>query len=343
MDTAEIRIHTYNRTSHDSSIPVRWNTKVCDLDHDLQQLLLLQPNRSPEYVPTLAWNDHLSQTLVNWVSDKRNRLYDYKLPTKGGLHNEVNTFLLHHPSIPSALPAVVPDFSPSPATRDIQSDAKGTQSVVWTARPPAKAVQPDAKDVCPQVRSEPVGKSIIPTVKDPAPSHPKTTSTAAKTTTLAVKSVTPGNTSSHHTPGVLTASADPPVAPAGIHPERMAMIGGNVPLPSTSGMDTIERKRGRDSEDEGPSAKKLGKMPVSTDIIMEDTQGSKDDLAVKEIDDASKNIETAVPNDASSSSSNPVNPDESTSSLASEFANSFNAFFTNALQKFEDEILNIKF
>lgn len=87
------------------------------------------------------------------------------------------------------------------------------------------------------------------------------------------------------------------------------------------------------------------------DTVMKDARGSKAttiDTAMEEIDDTLKNTEiVAVPNDDTPGSSSPGSskPDEpkESGSLATDFADSFNAFFKNALQKFEDEILNIKF
>lgn len=264
MDTAEIRIHTYNRSLHNTKIPIRWDTKVSDLDHDLQQMLLLQPNRLPEYIATIAWNDHLSQIVFNWIADKKNILYEYRFPNKGGLCNEVSTFLLHHPAEPSTLPALYTDVKailanlPPPITRD--------------TRPPAAAKA--AKDVRPRVRSSSnsgsnirpddtvvsVGKSVVPSIR-PLSSSSSALRPVTTTTTLPA-----GNTPSHRSPpGVATpsraVSSNPPAAPAGIHPERMAMIEGNVSLPSTSGVGTNERKRGREEEDINMNVKK-GKMPV---------------------------------------------------------------------------------
>ncbi|KAI9274155.1 hypothetical protein EDC94DRAFT_593959 [Helicostylum pulchrum] len=368
MDTAEVRIHTYNRSLHNSKIPLRWNTKVCDLDHDLQQLLLLQPNRLPEYVVAIAWNDHLSQTLFNWILDKTNILYEFRFPTKGGLLDKVNTFLPHHPSCASTLPVVYTDVKailaalppPPPPTRDPQPAAKALpRPDAWAARPAEKAAQPSAKDVRPRVHNEssniradnivvPVGKSTIPTVKV---SSLKTPLLAAKLTAPVVKTPTTnpaGNTLSRRPPGVETSgcvlSTKPPVASAGIHPERMAMIGGNIPLPSSLGMDTIERKRGRDLEEVNIDVQKRGKMPT----MMKDTQDSNAtaDTVMEEIGDSLKNTETtvAVPNDATPTSSNPSDSTSSNPrSFASEFEKTFSESFKNALQKFEDELLNIKF
>lgn len=77
----------------------------------------------------------------------------------------------------------------------------------------------------------------------------------------------------------------------------------------------------------------------SNDTVMEDAQGSTTfDSAMKEIGVA-LNTDT---DDATSSSSKADEPKDSTS-LATDFAESFNAFFKDALQKFEDEISNIKF
>lgn len=267
MDTAEIRIHTYNRSLHNTKVPIHWDTKVCDLDHDLQQMLLLQPNRLPEYIAAIAWNDHLSQIVFNWIADKKNILYEFKFPTKGGLYNEISTFLLHHPAEASNLPALYIDVkailaSLPPPTRDTRSDAA------------AKA----AKDVRPRVRDErsssssssirpdntvmPVGKSAIPSVKASSSSPLRLDFSAAETTTPPPVGNTPSRRSP---PGAATpshgVSSKPPAAPAGIHPERMAMIEGNVSLPSTSGVGTNERKRGRGPEDDYISAKR-GKIPV---------------------------------------------------------------------------------
>ncbi|GAA5805153.1 hypothetical protein HPULCUR_010666 [Helicostylum pulchrum] len=59
-------------------IPFRWNTKVCDLEHDLQQLLL-QPNRLPDYTLAIGWNDHLSQKLRDWITGKPDVVFKFDI------------------------------------------------------------------------------------------------------------------------------------------------------------------------------------------------------------------------------------------------------------------------
>lgn len=94
MDTIEMRIHTFNRCA---PISLDWNTKVNILTHELQQSLLLQPNRKPHQITANAWNDHLSQTIFNRLYGKDESTYVFKFPTKGALFFELNSFLLHHP------------------------------------------------------------------------------------------------------------------------------------------------------------------------------------------------------------------------------------------------------
>ncbi|KAI9349938.1 hypothetical protein BD770DRAFT_394700 [Pilaira anomala] len=94
MDTIEMRIHTFNRCA---PVSVNWDTKVNSLTHELQQSLLLQPNRRPHQIAVNAWNDHLSQTIFNRLYVKDESIYVFKFPTKGALLLELNSFLLHHP------------------------------------------------------------------------------------------------------------------------------------------------------------------------------------------------------------------------------------------------------
>ncbi|KAI9349920.1 hypothetical protein BD770DRAFT_159519 [Pilaira anomala] len=93
MDTIEMRIHTFNRCA---PVSINWDTKVSNLTNELQQALLLQPNRRPHQTAVNAWNDRLIQTIFQRLYVKDKSIYVFKFPTKGALLLELNSFLLHH-------------------------------------------------------------------------------------------------------------------------------------------------------------------------------------------------------------------------------------------------------
>lgn len=98
MDTAEIRIHTYNRFVSNDKKAIGWDTKISEIDRDLKQIVLFQPNREPDNTFFGGWNDYLSQAVFNWASVKENDFFEFKFPSKGGLFTHVCKFIVHHPT-----------------------------------------------------------------------------------------------------------------------------------------------------------------------------------------------------------------------------------------------------
>lgn len=99
MDCAEIRLHTYNRFIDAPEKMVTWDMKIGDLDKDLLQILLLQPNRKPNSVFCHGWTDYLTTTFFNWSKSKSpDEEFEFKFPAKGAVLNEVINFKIHHPT-----------------------------------------------------------------------------------------------------------------------------------------------------------------------------------------------------------------------------------------------------
>ncbi|KAI9360996.1 hypothetical protein BD770DRAFT_408820 [Pilaira anomala] len=187
MDTIEMRIHTYNRCSPDH---VNWNTKVGSLTHDLQQSLLLQPNRRPNHIATVAWNDYLAQTVFNWIVAKESREYIFKFPSKGVLHLEVNSFLLHHPYTESSL---------------------GNNKQAAATRPPVPKNRVSGAAVASTSNPSSAAKTAVTPI--PIPNHRQETS----------------NASTRSAGSFVKPAIRPDVIP-GIHPDRMIMINSDRDL-----------------------------------------------------------------------------------------------------------------
>lgn len=99
MDSAEIRIHTYNRFIHDKAKEIHWNTKIGTMDRTLQDIVLLQHNRQANQIFFVGWNDYLSQAIFNWATHlKQIGPYEHRFQTKGGLLQQVLEFPTHHPT-----------------------------------------------------------------------------------------------------------------------------------------------------------------------------------------------------------------------------------------------------
>jgi hypothetical protein len=104
MDCADIRIHIYNRFIDDENRMIKWDTKVGEIDRDIQQILLLQPNRKPNTVFCHGWTDYLTTTFCNWARVRASNRdtepqseFEFKFPSNGTMLAEVLGFKTHHP------------------------------------------------------------------------------------------------------------------------------------------------------------------------------------------------------------------------------------------------------
>lgn len=147
MDTAEIRIHTYNRFISKDEKALSWETKVNEIDRNLKEVLLLQPNREPDNVFYGGWNDYLSQTVLNWVMTKDDDFFEFKFPSKGSLLAQVTSFIIHHPvrasrvSLPKPAAKKQPFIIPQPTQRvDVVPAAKQQLHRTTTANAVVNAV-----------------------------------------------------------------------------------------------------------------------------------------------------------------------------------------------------------
>lgn len=102
MDSAEIRLHTYNRAmeKEDESRLIKWDTRVGQLDPQLKNALLLQPNHKQGYGFCAQWIDYVRQAFFNWAYKKEDDEYEFIFPRESSdLLTWMRQFPTHHPIV----------------------------------------------------------------------------------------------------------------------------------------------------------------------------------------------------------------------------------------------------
>lgn len=299
MDTIEMRIHTYNRCSPD---PVNWDTKVGSLTHDLQQSLLLQPNRRPNYIATIAWNDYLAQTVFNWIITKESREYIFKFPSKGVLLLEVNSFPLHHP------------YTDIPLGNNKQAAA---------IRPPVPKNRVSGAAVASTSNPSAVKTNVTPI---PIQKHRQETSSTSRNA---------GNSA-----GSFVKPAIRPDVVPGIHPDRMSMINSDRDV-NTIGQKR-QRDCEVEQPVSKKASFKLPAVPLPEPEREEHALVEPVATAGKAHTIAEPVATAEAEASSSTVATEQADVPTRAKSFATDFTTKFNNFFANALKKFESDIRDIQ-
>lgn len=181
-DSADIRIYNYNL--HNPDTPIRWDTKVGELDTQTRNDVLFQPNRIAGSIDCNGWVDYVSRLLVNWVIRKEGGDFTFKYPAKGYLLQFLNRFHYHHPIVnPINLPAV-----PYKKHKVLKNEASPVRHPASEAVPHPSRSSPIQHEAVPHPsKSSPVRHEALP--------HPSRSSTVRSPPAIPSGSSSPGTNS----------------------------------------------------------------------------------------------------------------------------------------------------
>ncbi|KAI7890922.1 uncharacterized protein EV154DRAFT_509997 [Mucor mucedo] len=342
MDSAEIRIFTYNQIVAPEKA-ITWDTKVRDLDKNLKQILLLQPNRDPDPVFYSGWNDYLSQNVFNWISNPNNNVYQVKFPSKGGLLSQLQQFIVHHPLTTSSIPAhiqhpALPSVAtastpvspaPTPTSSSSSSGSNGNSSSYRGGGNTSSHMEIDSR---PTKRA-----NIEPTAKQQLIS--RTTSNQKSNSNLVTTKAS-----------IIRPDQMPET---GIHPDRIAMMINT----GTNNTDMMAQtnKRGLSPPKNLPPLSKHRRLDPESHAMKEQASSSANPVRTplyhppsSSVDRLSQPASSSSAMDTTTSSPSEklktiLPPVEEVNAIAAEITNDFDDFLKKALQKFKDDINAIKF